>query len=113
MVCVTITIWHTGSGTNAVIGFQSSSLDGLYASSSQAWGWGGMGTPTDAEYLQTVAIPKTIAYLGTKWQSLYGTPMTVNNICGQGTPPPTPGGSGMILLIGLAAAAILFFGGKK
>jgi len=61
-MCINITIWHTGSGNTSVIGFTSSVFNGNYASGSQAFGWGGYGTPTDEEYKESVAIPNTMLY---------------------------------------------------
>jgi len=87
--CVTITITHRnwGDPKNAVIGFYSSQLDGNYAEGDRAWGWGGYGTPTDEEYLQSEAIPKTLSYLGGKFKSIYGREMLRTDICGQGALP--------------------------
>ena len=94
MVCVSITITHRnwGDPRNAVIGYYSSSLDGNYAQGDNAWGWGGYGTPTDAEYLENTAIPKTISYLNATFKSLYGRDMKRTDVCGQEgwTPPCTP-----------------------
>jgi len=60
---VTISIWHKGSGRNAVIGFRSSVRDGRYAEGDQAWGWGGYPKISDVDYMKTVAIPRTMSYL--------------------------------------------------
>lgn len=78
MVCVTITITHSGTGTNAVIGFTSSVVDGSYAEGSQLWD----GVMTDKVYLETIAIPATLAYLNPKWVALYGRDMVISDICG-------------------------------
>jgi len=87
MSCVNVWISHSGSGNNAVIKFTSSSIDGRYAQGSQAWGWGGMGSPSDAEYLETKVIPNTLSYLGGKFKKVYGREMTRYDICGQGEDP--------------------------
>lgn len=83
--CVTITITHRkwSDPRNAVIGFYSSKVGSRFAEGDQAWGWGGNPKPTDAEYLQTVAIPRTLNYLGGKFKSLYGRDMLKTDICGQ------------------------------
>ena len=107
--CITVTVYHSGSGGSAIIGYKSSSLDGQFAEGNQAFGWGGMGTPTDAEYLSTVAIPGTIQYLGAKWLSLYGVPMTTNDICGQGVPPGSTGDNKIIVLVAILIALYLIW----
>jgi len=83
--CVTITITHRkwSDPKNAVIGFYSTPVGSRYGQGEQAWGWGGMPKLTDNEYLQTVAIPKTLDYLGGKFKSLYGRDMKKSDICGQ------------------------------
>jgi len=83
--CVTITITHRnwGDPRNAAIGFYSSTLDGRYAQGDQAWGWGGYPQISDANYLETVAIPKTLAYLGGNFQNIYRRSMVRSDICGQ------------------------------
>ena len=61
--CVTISIYHTGTGRNAVIGFKSSVRNKRYAEESQSWGWGGNPAMSDADYMKNVAIPRTMSYL--------------------------------------------------
>lgn len=83
--CVTIIITHSkwNDPRNAVIGFYSSDVGSRFAEGDQAWGWGGNPKPTDAEYLQKVAIPRTLEYLGGKFKSLYGRDIKKTDICGQ------------------------------
>ena len=84
-ICVSITIEHNkwNDPKNAYISFFSTPVDSMYAEGSQAWGWGGEPKLTDEEYLEQIAIPRTIAYLGGKFKSLYGRDMKKSDICGQ------------------------------
>lgn len=62
MACISITIGHSGTGNNAIIYFNAT--DGsrsLYGD--RAFGWGGMGTPTDAEYTASVT-PYILSWFG-------------------------------------------------
>lgn len=63
---VTISITHRNwsDPRNAVIGFKSSVRGSRYAEGDQAWGWGGNPKISDADYMKTVAIPRTMSYLG-------------------------------------------------
>lgn len=68
--CVTITIWHKGTGRNAVIGFRSTVRGSRYAEGSQSWGWGGNPAMSDADYMKNIAIPQTMSYLNIKREEI-------------------------------------------
>jgi hypothetical protein len=58
-MCISITVGHSGSGSSAIISY--SATDGtrtLYGD--QAFGWGGKGTPTDAELCVDTIPPQPI-----------------------------------------------------
>jgi len=99
MACITITIWHTGSGNDAVIGFTATDGDRTLTGD-RAFGWGGYGTPTDTEY-KKIVTPYILEWFG------------VTELC----PIPPPGNgqpiSPIIPIIVLAAVAYFIIKGRK
>jgi hypothetical protein len=112
MTCsINIKIEHSGSGTNAVISFTSSSIDNNYASSSQPWGWGGYPKISDQEYFETKAKPYTLSYLAPSFLRVYGKEMTDADICpmgGNGGGGDVMGSGTIILILAIAAAYYYF-----
>ncbi len=103
MVCITVSVGHSGSGTNAIIYFNAT--DGnLNLYGDQAFGWGGYGTPTDTEYKSAVT-PYIL-----DWFGVSGT-QTV--LCPSVIPPGTDNNTGLMILAAVAIGAFLLLRGKK
>ncbi len=62
MTCISITIGHKTSGGSQIIYFNATDgIRNLYGD--RAFGWGGYGTPTDAEYKLSVT-PYILSWFG-------------------------------------------------
>ncbi len=62
MACISISIGHKTVNGDAIIYFNATDgVDNLYGD--QAFGWGGMGTPTDEEYKASVT-PYILGWFG-------------------------------------------------
>lgn len=91
-MCISIIVTHSGSGSNAIIAF--SATDGeRTVTGDRAWGWGGMGTPTDAEYKLSVT-PYVLSWFGA----------TESDLCGY--VPPSTGTNSVVIVV---AAIIIYY----
>lgn len=104
MGCISITIGHKTSNGLAIIYYNATDgIRSLYGD--QAWGWGGMGTPTDEEYKAQVT-PYVLSWFGA----------TVVDLCGYVPPvippiisPIIPGiNNTVILIVGLVIIYYFF-----
>jgi len=100
-MCISISIWHSGSGGSAIIGWTATNGITTY-SGDHAWGSGGHPLWTNAEYLAIV----TPIILGT---SYFNKP--ASELCGA-PPVPVTDNNIIILVIGLAIAYYYFMRDK-